>query len=195
MKYVVIEGIIGAGKTTLATQVSKLLKSKPILEEFADNPFLSAFYADPAGKAFHLEMSFLVARRNQMLNEIKKGKALLISDYHFYKTLLFARETLPSAELKIFKEVFENFSRDIPEPDLTVFIDTYPETALRNIGVRGRDYETGISIDYLKRIHKSYHKLLKSIPASRKLVLPAVHAEAPELPFTAPHIASVIASL
>lgn len=192
MKYIVIEGIIGAGKTTLAKQVAKATKARLLLEEFTDNPYLEEFYKDPAGKAFHLETSFLAARRRQMVKEIDKDSPLLITDYHFQKTLIFAKENLTKAEFKVFSDFHELASTGIPEPDIIVFIDTSPETAIKNIRARGRSYETSISVDYLKRLHKAYKGFLKTLPADKVILLPAVNAEEPEFPFTLPHIASII---
>jgi deoxyguanosine kinase len=171
MKYIVIEGIIGAGKTTLATAVAKQTGSKLVLEEFAENPYLAGFYEDPGQKAFHVEMSFLAARTAQLKKEFGTDNAL-VADYDIRKMLLFASLTLSETEMAIFRHFYDQVTLTIRKPDLFIFVDTPPGQALLNIRKRGRSYETKISIEYLEKLYDKYQQMLELIPKDRLVVIP-----------------------
>ena len=171
-KYIAIEGNIGAGKTSLARLLAKRFNGSLLLEEFAENTFLPQFYKDPERFAFPLEMSFMAERYGQMKKKFDSHveKNLIISDFIFDKSLLFARVNLKEDELKLF-ENFYNLVKDfMPKPDLLIFIKR-EETQLKiNIEKRGRSFEKEIGSDYLKKLNESYDQFLTSNVSLRKLV-------------------------
>jgi deoxyguanosine kinase len=172
MKYIVVEGIIGAGKTTLAHALAASSGATLILEEYAENPYLPEFYEDPRGKAFHLEMSFLAARTAQLNRELgKKQERDVIADYDFRKMLLFAGLTLSKTEMAIFRQFYDQLTSSFRKPDLFIFVDTPPKQALLNIKKRGRSYETKISIEYLELLYQQYKHLLEQLPQEQLLVI------------------------
>ncbi len=163
-KFVVIEGLIGAGKTSLSRKIAEHFNAKLILEQFADNPFLPKFYKDPDKYSFQLELSFLAERYHQLKNELISGdlfKSFLISDYYFTKSLIFAKSTLADDEYRLFRNLFNIILTTLPKPDLYVFLHLNPENALKNIKKRGREYEQSIDINYLDKIRNNYFEYFK----------------------------------
>jgi deoxyadenosine/deoxycytidine kinase len=163
-KFVVIEGLIGAGKTSLSKKIAEHFNAKLILEQFADNPFLPKFYKDPDKYSFQLELSFLAERYHQLKNELISGdlfKSFLISDYYFTKSLIFAKSTLADDEYRLFRNLFNIILTTLPKPDLYVFLHLDPENALKNIKKRGREYEQSIDINYLDKIRNNYFEYFK----------------------------------
>lgn len=163
-KFIVIEGLIGAGKTSLSKKIAELYNAKLILEQFADNPFLPKFYKEPEKYSFQLELSFLAERYHQLNKELMTGdlfKSFLISDYYFTKSLIFAKSTLADDEYRLFRNLFNIILTTLPKPDLYVYLHLEPKNALNNIKKRGRDYEQSIDIDYLEKIRKNYFEYFK----------------------------------
>ena len=135
-KFIVIEGLIGAGKTTLSKKIAERYNAKLILEQFADNPFLPKFYKEPEKYSFQLELSFLAERYHQLKKELITGdlfKNFLISDYYFTKSLIFAKSTLAEDEYHLFRNLFNIILSTLPNPDLYVYLHLKPENALKNI--------------------------------------------------------------
>ncbi len=163
--YIAIEGNIGAGKTSLATLISKEFNAKLILERYKDNPFLPKFYEEPDRYAFPLEMSFLADRYQQLLDDIGQFdlfKDFMIADYDRYKSLIFAQVTLQEEEFVLYKRLHEMMYRDMPQPDLYVYLFQSTDRLMANIKKRGRDYEKGIKAEYLDKINKGYLKFIKN---------------------------------
>mgnify|MGYP000963407620 CR=1 FL=1 len=164
--FITIEGNIGAGKTTLATAVSKLLDAHLILEEFAENPFLPKFYEQPDKHAFALEMSFMAARFQQ-LSAIQTGQNLFnpytISDYVFFKSLIFASVTLSEDEATLYKSLFNIIQSNLPQPEILIYLYSPSDVLLENIKKRGRPYEQNIRADYLEKINQTYFDFFKQI--------------------------------
>ncbi|HLV38509.1 2-amino-4-hydroxy-6-hydroxymethyldihydropteridine diphosphokinase [Xanthomarina sp.] len=163
--YIAIEGNIGAGKTSLATIISKDFNAKLILERFAENPFLPKFYEDAKRYAFTLEMSFLADRYQQIsddLSQLDLFKDFIISDYDIYKSLIFSKITLPEDEFKLYRKLFYLMYKDIAKPDLYVYLYQNTERLQENIKKRGRDYEQNIANDYLDKINTGYLEFLKN---------------------------------
>ena len=157
--YLVIEGNIGAGKTTLATMLSADLNSKLILEGFSDNPFLPKFYSDPAKYSFPLELSFLAERYSQLKNDLASRDLfheLTIMDYYFMKSLIFAQNTLAPDEYNLYRKFFDIIYERLPKPDLYVYLHIPESKLIGNIRMRGRDYEQSIEISYLRTIKEGY---------------------------------------
>lgn len=175
MKYnfLTIEGNIGAGKTTLATMLAENYNAELILEQFADNPFLPAFYKDPARNAFPLELFFMAERYQQLQETIQKDlfQQPIISDYLFSKSQLFASTNLSEDEIDLYMRLFRIIHQQLPQPDLILYLHCSIEHLLENIKKRGRDYEQDISVEYLKKIEDAYFSHFKQIKTKRKIVV------------------------
>lgn len=165
--YIAIEGNIGAGKTSLATMISKDYNAKLILERFADNPFLPKFYKDASRYAFPLEMSFLADRYQQIsddLSQLDLFKDFIVSDYDVFKSLIFSKITLQEDEFKLYRKLFYLMYKDISKPELYVYLYQNTERLQENIKKRGRKYEQNIESDYLEKINEGYLNFLKTQP-------------------------------
>lgn len=163
--YIAIEGNIGAGKTSLATQIANDFNAKLILERFADNPFLPKFYEDPQRYSFTLEMSFLADRYQQIsddLSQLDLFKDFIVSDYDVFKSLIFSKITLPEDEFKLYRKLFYLMYKDIAKPDLYIYLYQNTERLQENIKLRGRDYEQNIESSYLEKINTGYLEFLRN---------------------------------
>lgn len=163
--YIVIEGNIGAGKTTLVNKIAADFNAKTILERFADNPFLPKFYEDQNRYAFPLEMSFLADRFQQISDDLAQldlFRDFIIADYHIFKSLIFAKVTLPEEEFRLYRKLFEIIYKEMPKPDLYVYLYQNTNRLLLNIKLRGRSYEQEIQAAYLEQINKGYLEYIKS---------------------------------
>ncbi|MCX6226698.1 MAG: deoxynucleoside kinase [Bacteroidia bacterium] len=173
-RLVIIEGNIGAGKTSLASRISADYNCHLILERFADNPFLPKFYQDPDRFAFPLEMSFLADRYTQLKKELIDPdifSPFIITDYCFMKSLIFAGNTLSGDEYNLYSQLFHIMNSSLPKPDLLVYLHQDPDNLLINIWNRGREYESAITADYLKRIQSGYFDFFRQELSIRILVV------------------------
>ncbi|WP_151895284.1 2-amino-4-hydroxy-6-hydroxymethyldihydropteridine diphosphokinase [Patiriisocius marinistellae] len=165
LNYIAIEGNIGAGKTSLAHLMASDFNGKLILERFKDNPFLPKFYEDQARYAFPLEMSFLADRYQQLLEDITQFDLFndcVIADYDAYKSLIFAQVTLQAEEFNLYKKLFHLMHKELPKPDVYVYLYQNTERLLENIKKRGRSYEKGIAPEYLQKINDGYLEFIKN---------------------------------
>ena len=172
--YIVIEGNIGAGKTTLASMIARDHNAKLILERFADNPFLPKFYSDPSRYSFPLELSFLADRYRQLKEELVEQdlfRSFTVADYYFMKSLVFSSQTLEKDEFSLYRQIFYIIYSSLPKPDLYVYLHVPPERLLKNIATRAREYEKSITADYLTGIQESYFNFFRQNPENRYLVL------------------------
>ena len=172
--YIAIEGNIGAGKTTLTTKIAEDFNAKTVLERFADNPFLPKFYKDQNRYAFPLEMSFLADRYQQVsddLGQFDLFKDFIIADYHIFKSLIFAKVTLAEEEFRLYKTLFDIIYKEMPKPDLYVYLYQNTERLLQNIKRRGRGFEQEISADYLEKINSGYLDYIKSQKGLNVLII------------------------
>jgi deoxyadenosine/deoxycytidine kinase len=172
--YVVIEGNIGAGKTTLAGRIADQFNARLILERFADNPFLPKFYNDPEKYSFPLELSFLADRYKQLKEELVVQdlfKSFTVADYYFMKSLVFAASTLSGDEYNLYRQIFYIIYGSLPKPDIYVYLHLKPERLLQNIEKRCRNYEKSITKEYLQKIQDNYFAFFKQNPENRYLVI------------------------
>ncbi len=172
--YVVIEGNIGAGKTTLATRIAEEYNAQLILEHFADNPFLPKFYEDPEKYSFPLELSFLAGRYKQLKEELVPQnlfKSFSVADYYFMKSLVFAASTLTGDEYNLYRQIFYIIYGSLPKPDIYIYLHLNPDRLMSNIEKRGRDYEKSITREYLQKIQDSYFSFFKQNPDNKYLVI------------------------
>ena len=157
--FITIEGNIGAGKTTLAHLLARHYNARLVLEEFADNPFLSKFYENPQQYAFPLEL-FFMAERFKQLKELIQQKDLFqnitVSDYLFTKCLLFAKVTLPDDEFRLYQRLFEIIHQQLIQPDILIYLHAPVSKLQANIKKRNRSYEQNISDEYLFSIQETY---------------------------------------
>ena len=160
-RYIVVEGVIGVGKTTLVQALADALNALTVYEVFEENPFLEGFYRDRARYALSTEMFFLLSRFNQQ--ELFAQEDLLqqfsVSDYLFEKCRLFAELTLNEAEASLFRRTYEILARQIPTPDLVVHLHAPIDVLLSRIAARGRSYEQDIDPEYLTELDRRYRAL------------------------------------
>lgn len=172
--YIAIEGNIGAGKTTLCAKLSEDFNAKLVLERFADNPFLPKFYKDQNRYAFPLEMSFLADRYQQLTDDLSQFdlfKDFIIADYHIFKSLIFAKVTLAEDEFRLYKTMFDIIHKEMPKPDLYVYLYQNTDRLLQNIRRRGRSYEQNISAEYLNKINLGYLDYIKTQTHIKTLII------------------------
>ena len=172
--YIVIEGNIGAGKTSLASQMAEEHNARLILEQFEDNSFLPKFYKDPEKYAFPLEMFFLAARYQQLKTQLSKQdlfKTFTIADYFIDKSLIFARNNLQGDEYTLYARLFQIISSTLPRPDLLVYLYLDTDGLLSNIDKRGRDYEKKIKAEYLDDVQKVYLNYFRQLEGIRILII------------------------
>ncbi len=161
--FIAIEGNIGAGKSTLATMLSKDWNTRLILEEFEDNSFLPKFYKDARRYAFPLEMSFLAARFNQLKKQLPEQdlfRGSVISDYIITKCLLFSKVNLDEDEFELYGKLFGIIQQQLPKPDLLLYLHNPVEKLQQQITQRGRSYEQEISNEYLLNLQQTYFDFL-----------------------------------
>lgn len=172
-QFVTIEGNIGAGKTTLASMLADDYKAELILEQFADNPFLPAFYKDPQKNAFPLELFFMAERYQQLQETIQQElfQQPIISDYLFSKSQLFAQTNLKENELDLYMRLFRIIHQQLPKPDIVLYLHNGIEQLKENIQKRGREYERDIQEDYLRRIEQAYFEHFRQIKSNQRIII------------------------
>lgn len=173
-EYVVIEGNIGSGKTTLSKLLAERFNTRLMLEQFKDNPFLPKFYENPKQHGFALELSFLAERYHQKRDELNRTdlfKPGVISDYSFAKSLVFARINLDPDEFELYQNLFSIIHGRLPKPDLLLFLYCSPEKSKRQILNRGRSYEKEISLEYLESINSGYLDFFKQQQSTKIILL------------------------
>jgi deoxyadenosine/deoxycytidine kinase len=162
--YIVIEGNIGAGKTSLARLLADKVNARLILERLNDNPFLQGFYNNPEKHSFSLELSFLAERYHQLNDELQNRdlfKPLTITDYYLMKSLIFSRTNLSEEEFQLYRKIFNIVSNNIIKPDLYVYLHLHLDNLIRNIKNRGRHFEQKIQKEYLVKIQEGYMDFFK----------------------------------
>jgi deoxyadenosine/deoxycytidine kinase len=173
-KYIVIEGNIGAGKTSLAKKIAAEYNANLVLEEFEDNPFLPKFYKNPDKYSFHVELSFLASRYQQLINEIPYKnlfKTFTLADFYFSKSLIFASVTLSQSEFNLYRKIFNIIYKSLPKPDIYVYLHVNSEKLLENIKKRGRDYELDLDEAYLNELQNAYFQFMREQKEMRIVVL------------------------
>lgn len=159
LDFIAVEGVIGAGKTSLATLLAERRQARLVLEEFEDNPFLPKFYEDRERYAFQTQLAFLASRFKQQQNMMTQDlfHQLTISDYIFEKDRIFARLNLEEDELALYDSIFNIMTGIAAQPNLIVFIQASVDRLMENINKRGREYEQHITPDYLRDLNNAYN--------------------------------------
>ncbi len=185
LNYIVIEGNIGAGKTTLSKMIAEDFNAKLILEQFVDNPFLPKFYKEPDKYSFQLELSFLAERYQQLNNELTSRdlfRPFTVADYYFMKSLIFARATLKEDEYNLYRQIFNIIYKSIPKPDLYVYLHMEVKKLKENIQKRGRDYEKEIPEEYLLKLQEGYFDFFRQQNDIKYLIIDANNMDLVENP-------------
>jgi deoxyadenosine/deoxycytidine kinase len=156
-RYIAVEGPIGVGKTSLTSLLAKQFRGTKILED-VDNPFLDDFYKDKRGAAFRTELFFLLSRYDQQKTMTQRDlfTELVIADYTFQKSKIFAYLTLEDSELMIYNRLYDLLLESVPRPELVIYLQGNLDTLLKRIKKRGRNYEKAISPQYLQELSEAY---------------------------------------
>jgi len=173
-RFIAIEGNIGAGKTTLCHQLQKDYDCRLVLEQFTDNPFLPFFYDNQERYAFPVELFFMTERHKQLQENVAQQnlfQELIIADYFFLKTLLFAKNNLNTEENRLFQRLFHILNTSFPKPDLLVFLHRSVDNLLKNIKNRGREYEQEITPEYLQGIQNTYYEYFRTETSTPILII------------------------
>jgi len=172
-RYIVIEGPIGVGKTSLAKRLSPEFKARCILESPEENPFLNKFYRDRKKYAFQTQLFFLLNRYQQQreVRQIDLFNQVTITDYLFAKDRIFAYLNLDENELALYQRIFSLLDARIPTPDLVIFLQAKPETLLARIRARDIEYEKEIDIEYLRALSQAYNSFFFHYEESPLLVV------------------------
>lgn len=172
--FIAVEGNIGAGKTTLCHMLEAEFDCRLILEQFTDNPFLPEFYKNPDRYAFPVELFFMTERHKQLQETLSQRELfpqLVVADYFFIKTLLFAKNNLNDEEYRLFQRLFQTLNATFPKPELLVYLHRSVPDLLSNIQKRGRDFEQDIRQDYLQSLQDAYFNYFKSEPEVPILII------------------------
>ena len=174
-RYIVIEGPIGVGKTSLARRLADVLGGEPVLEEAGANPFLERFYQDPRGAALPAQLFFMFQRVRQLeqLAQADMFTDLRVSDFLLAKDHLFAQITLDRDELSLYEQIFEKLDFNPPAPDLVVYLQAPVDTLLFRIAQRGIRYEQDIKRRYLERLADVYSQFFHQYNESPLLIVNA----------------------
>jgi len=172
-RYIVVEGPIGAGKTSLARVMSERLGGRSLLEEPDANPFLPGFYQDRARYALPAQLYFLFQRAAQMraLTQPDLFHGVTVADFMIDKDALFARLTLNDDEFSLYEKVWAQLKPQTPVPDLVIYLQASPETLIERVKRRGVAYERDIPDEYLARLAEAYAQFFYHYEAAPVLIV------------------------
>ena len=173
LSYIAVEGVIGAGKTSIAQMLAERLNAKLILENFEDNPFLEKFYIKPEDYAFRTQMFFLLERYTQLQEVHQKElfQNFVISDYIFEKDKIFAYLNLSDDELKIYEHVVTGLDKGVVVPDLVIYLQSSVERLMTNIRKRSREIEKEITDDQLNSLKEADNDFFSSNKATKIMIV------------------------
>jgi deoxyadenosine/deoxycytidine kinase len=176
-RYIVVEGPIGVGKTTLARKIADGLGAQTLLEQPQENPFLEKFYRDSARYALPAQLFFLFQRMNQLrdLAQTDLFNAPVVSDFLLDKDPIFARLTLADDELQLYRQLYDHLRPQAPLPDLVIYLQAQPETLVERVRKRGIAMEKGLSEAYLYQLCESYSRFFYHYEAAPLLIVNTEH--------------------
>ena len=172
-KYIVVEGPIGVGKTSLAKILAAEFQARCVFEKVEDNPFLPKFYEDRETHAFQNQLFFLLSRYQQQ-RELSQQELFIqstVSDYLFAKDRIFATLTLSSEELNLYQQIYQLLDTRVPKPDLVVYLQARPEVLYKRIKKRDKSYERSITPEYLEEVAQAYNRFFFHYDESPLLVV------------------------
>lgn len=174
-KFIVVEGPIGVGKTSLARRLCTSLNAEAVMEQAAENPFLERFYRNPRAGALPTQLYFLFQRAQQLsaLKQQDLFAPVRVGDYLLDKDRLFARVTLDDAEYALYEQVYTKLDIQPPKPDLVVYLQAPVDVLLERIAKRGINYEQHIERQYLERLNEAYARFFHEFEASPLLIVNA----------------------
>ncbi len=177
--YIVIEGPIGCGKTTLAKRMAERISAQLLLENAAENPFLERFYQNPERHALPTQLFFLFQRTEQLrkLSQPDLFGDCTIADFFLEKDPLFARLNLNDEEFALYRNIYQHVKLQIPPPDLVIYLQTSTDVLLERVEKRGIDYEKGISRDYLERLAAIYSDFFHQFQSAPLLIVNNEHLD------------------
>ncbi|WP_211473775.1 deoxynucleoside kinase [Collimonas humicola] len=180
-KYIVVEGPIGAGKTTLANKIAIHLGARVLLEQPQANPFLEKFYRDASRYALSTQMFFLFQRINQLReasqNDLFDSRNHLVADFLLAKDAIFASLTLADEELKLYQQMYDHLRPQAATPDLVIYLQAEPETLMERIRMRGIEMEAAITQEYLTRLCESYSRFFHHYDDAPLLIVNNEHLD------------------
>ncbi len=173
VNFIAIEGVIGAGKTSLARKIKERLNAELVLEQFEANPFLEKFYTDRKRYAFQTQMFFLINRykQQQELNQENLFTEFHVSDYVFEKDRIFAYLNLNGEELKLYESIFPLLSRNLRKPDLVIYLQSGVERLMYNIKKRSRKIERNLTRSYIEELSEAYNHFFFRYTATPLLIV------------------------
>ena len=174
-RYIVVEGPIGVGKTSLAKRLAESFASDLILEQVAENPFLERFYRNRRNAALPTQLFFLFQRARQV-EEIRQRdlfSPVRIADFLLEKDRLFAELNLDQNEFQLYEQVYQSLNLDLPTPDLVIYLQAPPDVLLRRVASRGIPYEQKIDAQYLERLGEAYARFFYEYDAAPLLIVNA----------------------
>jgi deoxyguanosine kinase len=174
-QFIVIEGPIGVGKTSLARRLCESLSAEGVLEQASQNPFLERFYRNPRAGALPAQIYFLF-QRAQQLAELKQQDLFArvrVADYLLEKDRLFARVTLDEAEYNLYDQIYAKLDIQAPKPDLVVYLQAPVDVLIERIAKRGINYEQHIERPYLERLNDAYARFFHEYEAAPLLIVNA----------------------
>ena len=193
--YIAIEGNIGAGKTTFATWLAEAVGGELMLEQFQENPFLEKFYADPERFALSVELAFVSDRYRQLRERLGARnlfRQLLIADYSFVKSLIFAKANLPAEEFKLFQTMFKLMDAQLAKPEVVAILDPDAAKIRKQIEQRGRSYEQNMPQEYLDKIAYHYQRHYRYARGTRVLWIDTSDLDFVKRPADAERLASIV---
>ena len=172
-QLVVVEGVIGAGKTTLSEYLAEAWDARLVHEEVEENPYLEEFYRDRRRYAFQTQITFLLSRYQQQQTLLQSDifAPAVVSDYLFQKDRIFANINLSDKELWLYERLFPILERDVPRPDLVVYLQATTDTLLERIARRGRSFERDMDADYIAALNEAYNYFFFHYDATPLLVV------------------------
>jgi deoxyadenosine/deoxycytidine kinase len=159
-KYIVVEGPIGVGKTSLAKILAGEFQARGVFERVEDNPFLAKFYKAREAYAFQNQTFFLLSRYQQQMELSQQDlfNQNVVSDYLFAKDRIFAALTLSTEELNLYQQIYALLNARVPKPDLVVYLQARPEVLYKRIKKRDKKYERGVTFEYLSEVAQAYNQ-------------------------------------
>ncbi len=178
-RFIVVEGPIGVGKTSLARRIADSFGCELLLEGAEENPFLERFYQDPRNAALPTQLYFLMQRFRQMQELRQAGlfNPVRVADFLMEKDRLFAEATLDDEELMLYEQIHAHIAAEVPAPDLVIYLQAPVEVLMRRISQRGRSYERRIDTAYLQRLSEAYTRLFHNYAAAPVLIVNAAEID------------------